>query len=51
MKWPEYIFFFINLLNSIFSVVPNWDFYNSAIDLLSSSSSYSFTIDGDNLSD
>ena len=48
MKWPEYIFLFINLLNSIFSVVPNWDFYNSAIDLLSSSSSYSFTIDGDN---
>ena len=29
------IFLFINLLNSIISIVPIWNFYDSAIDLLS----------------
>ena len=47
MRWKENIFLFFNLLNSIFSVVPVWNFENSVIDLFSSSSN-SFTVNGEN---
>ena len=47
MRWKENIFLVFNLLNSIFSVVPVWNFENSVIDLFSSSSN-SFTVNGEN---
>ena len=48
MKWAEFLFLIINLLNEIFSIVPVWNFYNSAVDLLSSSSQYISYVNGDN---
>lgn len=48
MRWIENTLIFVNLLYSIFTVVPVWDFNKSSIDLLSSSSSHTFTVDGEN---
>ena len=43
-----FIVIFINLLNKFFSVVPIWDFYKSSINLLSTDSSHTYTINGFN---
>ena len=48
MRWNDYIFLFINLINSIYSVVPIWNFTNSVVDLLYSQTQHEFTTNGKN---
>ena len=48
MKYLANIFLFINFFNSIFSVVPTWNFYNSAIDLLNSGRTHDYSVNKDN---
>ena len=43
-----FIVIFINLLNKFFSVVPIWDFNESSINLLSTDSSHTYSINGFN---
>ena len=48
MRWSEFIFIFINLINIIHSVVPIWNFNNIAVDLLYSETHHEFTTYGEN---
>ena len=48
MKFFSKILLFINFFNSIFSVVPIWNFNNSAIDLLNSETQHEFSVNKDN---
>ena len=49
MRFIEHIFLFMNLLNLFISIVPTWNFQNSAVELLSSDkNSHEFLTDGNN---